>query len=150
MTSTKPSASNPLGNPAYPGWTASGGANWVGYLAKEYNASLLYSYNFAYGGATVNASLVKPYQSTVKSFIDQVGQFSSSIASHPSYAPWTAENSLFAIWLGVNDVGNSYYQEDVQTLLPKIMDSYFGQVQILYNAGARNFALLNVPRKRSC
>jgi len=115
---------------------------------KEYNSSLLYSYNFAYGGATVNASLVEPYTPTVKSFIDQVKQFSDSIASHPSYAPWTADTSLFAIWLGVNDVGNSYYTANVSAaLLPKIMDSYFSQVEILYEAGARNFALLSVPRR---
>lgn len=147
MSSAKPSPSNPLGNPTYPGWTTSGGANWIGYLVKDYNASTTYSFNFAYGGATVNASLVKPYQPTVKSFIDQVNQYSSSIASKPSYAPWTAENSLFAVWMGVNDVGNSYWLNDGQ-LLGKIMDSYFGQIDKLFASGARNFAFLNVPRRR--
>src|SRR3989337_2759760 len=63
VTLSKPSAANPLGNPSYPGWTSSGGPNWIGYLVKDYNASSLYSYNFAYGGATVNASLVHPFHS---------------------------------------------------------------------------------------
>ncbi|KAF2205161.1 hypothetical protein GQ43DRAFT_362971, partial [Delitschia confertaspora ATCC 74209] len=145
VTSTKPSVSNPLGNPTYPGWTTSGGANWIGYLIKSYNATPTYSYNFAYGGATTNASLVQPYTSTVKSFIDQVGQFKSSIASKPSYAPWTAENSLFAVWMGVNDVGNTYYLSGVNELLGRIMASYFSQVDIMYQAGARNFVFLGVP-----
>lgn len=147
VSSTKPSSSNPLGNPSYPGWTSSGGANWIGYLVKDYNRSSLYSYNFAYGGATVNASLVKPYQSTVKSLIDQVQQFSNSIATKPSYAPWTSDNSLFGIWMGVNDVGNSYWNANETELLGQIMQDYFEQVEILYKAGARNFVFLNVPRK---
>ncbi|KAF2012528.1 carbohydrate esterase family 16 protein [Aaosphaeria arxii CBS 175.79] len=139
---SKPSASNPFGNPAYPGYTSSGGPNWIGYLVTTYNSSLLYSYNFAYGGATVNASLVKPYKPEVKSLIDQVKQFSSSsLATNP---PWTPKESLFGIWMGVNDVGNSYGQND-SVLLGKILDDYFGQVEILYRAGARNFVFLSVP-----
>jgi phospholipase/lecithinase/hemolysin len=144
--SSKPSSANPLGNPAYPGYTTSGGPNWIGYLVREYNASAVYSFNFAYGGATVNASLVKPYQPTVKSLIDQVKQFSDSIASKPSYAPWTAATSLFGIWMGVNDVGNSYGNANVTDLHEKIMEDYFEQVEVLFKAGARNFAFLNVPR----
>lgn len=146
VAGAKPSSSNPLGNPAYPGWTSSGGPNWVGYLVKEFNAGSLYSYNFAYGGATVNASLVIPYQPTVKSLIDQVKQFSDSIAAKPSYAPWTANNSLFAIWMGVNDVGNSWWKENVTELHSMIMRDYFEEAEIMYNAGARNFAFLTVPR----
>ncbi|ORY00295.1 carbohydrate esterase family 16 protein [Clohesyomyces aquaticus] len=147
VSSTKPSSSNPLGNPAYPGWTTSGGPNWIGYLAHDYNSSVTYSYNFAYGGATVNASLVKPYQDTVKSFIDQVQQYKDSIAPKPTYAPWTPRNSLFGVWMGVNDVGNSYWNanDTEAALLGRIMDSYFGQIDVLYATGARNFVLLNVP-----
>lgn len=91
----------------------------------------------------MNASLVKPYRDDVKSLIDQVKQFSGSIAKNP---PWTAEESLFAIWMGVNDVGNSYGQNDA-VLLGRIQEDYFKQVEVLYQAGARNFAFLSVPRK---
>lgn len=147
VTSTAPSASNPIGNPPLPGWTASGGYNWVGFLAAQYNASTLLTYNFAYGGATTNASLVAPYEPTVLSFIDQVTQFSGSIADQPEQAPWTAENALFGVWMGVNDVGNSWWTEGYAELVEEIMDSYFGQLQVLYDAGARNFALLSVPRR---
>ncbi|KAK4033644.1 hypothetical protein C8A01DRAFT_49796 [Parachaetomium inaequale] len=144
IKSTKPSTSNPLGNPPLPGWTASGGLNWVGFLASKYNTSTLLAYNFAYGGATTNATIVPPYASTVLSFVDQVAQFSSSIAKKPSYAPW-GDNALFGVWIGVNDVGNSWWKEDYDQIVEQIMASYFGQLQILYNAGARNFMLLTVP-----
>jgi phospholipase/lecithinase/hemolysin len=149
INGNKPSSSNPLGNPALPGWTASGGLNWVGFLASQYNTSTLLAYNFAYGGATTNATIVPPFQSTVLSFIDQVAQFSGSIAKKPSYAPW-GDNALFGVWIGVNDVGNTWWKSDYDQIVNQIMDSYFGQLQILYDAGARNFMLLTVPRKCSC
>ena len=146
VTGTKPSSGNPLGNPPLPGWTASGGLNWVGFLASVYNQSTMLSYNFAYGGATTNASIVQPYASTVLSLIDQVALFSGSIAKKPSYAPW-GDNALFAVWIGVNDVGNSWWLSNYDSIVSQIMDTYFGQLKIMYNAGARNFVLLTVPRK---
>jgi hypothetical protein len=82
----------------------------------------------------------------VLSFIDQVAQFSGSIAKKPSYAPW-GDNALFGVWMGVNDVGNTWWMSDYDQIVERIMDSYFGQLQVLYNAGARNFMLMTVPRK---
>lgn len=146
-TGTKPSANNPLGNPNLPGWTASGGLNWVGFMVTEFNTTLRMSYNFAYGGATVDADLVTPYTSTVLSLIDQVAQFGDSLASHPDYAPWTADNTLVGVWMGVNDIGNSYWREDVDSLMAQVVERYFEQLQIIYNAGARQFVLLSVPRE---
>lgn len=80
--------------------------NWIDLLVSQYNLTSLYSYNFAYGGATTDASLVAPYEPSVLSFVDQVTEFTNSIASHPSTTPWTSENTLFGVWMGVNDVGN--------------------------------------------
>ncbi|POS75545.1 cellulose-binding GDSL lipase/acylhydrolase [Diaporthe helianthi] len=145
INGNKPSASNPIGNPALPGYTAAGGLNWVGMLASQLNTSTLLTYNFAYGGATTDSNLVKPYDPSVKSFVDQVGQFSSSLASHPSYAPWTAANTLVGVWIGVNDVGNSYYLSNVDEVIPSVIAKYFQLLQIIYDAGARNFVLLSVP-----
>jgi len=145
INGNKPNAANPIGNPNLPGWTASGGYNWVGFVTSQLNTSTLLTYNFAYGGATTNATLVAPWQPTVLSLVDQVAQFSGSIASHPSYAPWTADNTLVGIWMGVNDVGNSWWKSDYADIVEQIMDTYFGQLQIIYNAGARNFVLLTVP-----
>ena len=142
-----PNANNPLGNPTLPGYTTSGGKNWIGNLITTNNRTLLLNYNFSYGGATTNATIVKPFDPSVLSFIDQVTEFKNSIASKPSTTPWTSSNALFGIWIGVNDVGNSWYQSNVTDIFNSIMVSYFGQMQILYNAGARKFVLLSVPRK---
>ncbi|KAL2811378.1 hypothetical protein BJX63DRAFT_444088 [Aspergillus granulosus] len=145
ITSTKPSASNPLGNPPWPGWTSAGGANWISNLVATYNNSLLLNYNLAYGGATVNASLVAPYSPEVYSFIDQVAEFNEFLTPPPAYANWSANDTLFAVWMGVNDVGSSWWQTDPDTLQVEILDQLFEQIELVYAGGARNFALLTVP-----
>ena len=126
---TAPAPGNPLGNPPYPvsdtvllcicltngnydtqGYTAVGGTNWIDVDTVVYNKSLILTWNYAYGGATIDASLVAPYEPTVLSLTDQVNQFLSGAAEKPAAAPWTSENSLFSFWIGINDIGNSYYE----------------------------------------
>ncbi|KAI1504803.1 hypothetical protein F5X99DRAFT_349600 [Biscogniauxia marginata] len=153
-TLTAPSESSPLGNPESPvyGWTSSNGPNWVYYLTFKYNASLLQTYNFAYGGATVDADLVAPYTPTVKSLKDQVESefipgYTGDSPSAPSVPAWTGADSLFAFWIGINDVGNSYWKgaEELDALNAQIFDVYSGLVGKLYDTGARNFVFINVP-----
>ncbi|KAK6845832.1 fungal cellulose binding domain-containing protein [Apiospora arundinis] len=152
-TLAQPSPANPLGNPTYPGWTSSNGPNWVDYLTVKYNASLLQTYNLAVGGATVDSALVKPYLPTVLSVKQQVlDVFMPTYASPSSGLPqWTGSDTLFAFWIGINDVGNSYWQDDTAELNRKIFAVYADVVRTLYaDAGARNFLFLNVlPVERS-
>lgn len=110
LNSTLPAVGNPLGNPPYPGYTAVGGENWIDFDTTTFNKSLIFTYNFAYGGATIDATLVAPYEPTVLSLTDQVNEFLNWTASKPVSAPWTSSNSLFSVWIGINDIGNSYYQ----------------------------------------
>lgn len=147
VTSTAPSASNPIGNPAFPGYTTDNGINWIGHLVETYNTSLTLNYNFAYGGAVVDASLVTPYESTVLTLVDQTAEFINNLSPAPSDEPWTSDNSLFALWFGVNDIGNTYYESNSTTLTGLILDSYFAQAQKLYDAGGRYFVFLTAPRK---
>lgn len=119
-------------------------------MVTEFNTSLTLSYNFAYGGATVDADIVAPYAEDVLSFIDQVQEFSDSIASKPDYAPWTADNTVVGAWFGVNDVAGSYWSDTASDTYAAIAAKYFEQLQILYDAGVRQFVLLGVPRKPNC
>ncbi|PPQ88501.1 hypothetical protein CVT25_013172 [Psilocybe cyanescens] len=146
ITGPLPNSANPIGNPDFPGWSATGGANWVGYVTGTYNNSLLYTYNYAYGGATIDANLVTPYEPTVLSLTDQVNQFLTTVASKPATTPWTSSNALFSVWIGVNDIGNSYYNSgDRSAFSDTLLSAYFALVQKLYNAGGRNFLFANVP-----
>ncbi|KUJ20678.1 uncharacterized protein LY89DRAFT_579510 [Mollisia scopiformis] len=145
---TQPTRTNPLGNPTYPGYTAANGPNWVDFLTVKYNASTLLTYNLAYGGATINSALVAPYLPTVSSVAQQIeNEWFPAYASKPSTAPWNAQDTLFAIFDGINDVGNSWSKglPATTTLNGAIFAVYRGLVDELYYAGARNFAFLNVP-----
>ncbi|KAL0566559.1 hypothetical protein V5O48_015450 [Marasmius crinis-equi] len=131
ITGTLPTAGNPLGNPPYPGYTATGGPNWVGYEATTYNKSLLLTYNFAYGGATIDANLVKPYDPSVRSLTDQVNTY-LSWNSGAGKGVWKSANTLFSIWIGINDIGNSYYSSgDRSAFSDTLLKAEFALVQKL-------------------
>jgi phospholipase/lecithinase/hemolysin len=127
------------------GWTSCNGPNWVDFLTVEYNASTVLTYNFADGGATIDATLSKPWRPDVLSLIDQVQKrFLRRYAKKPPYAPWTSNNTLFAFWIGINDVGNTYWESN-RTRVNSMFLEYASLVEQVYEAGARNFIFLGVP-----
>ncbi|CUA70100.1 hypothetical protein RSOLAG22IIIB_00446 [Rhizoctonia solani] len=117
-------------NSPTPGWTSSNGPNWVQYLGSNYNVTNTKVYNLAYGGATTDSKLVTPYLPTVQSFVDQVSLFSKYFSPVPAEAPWDSNNSLFGIWIGINDIAGQFL----------VVEQYE-----LYKRGARSFLFLNVP-----
>ncbi|KAH6666854.1 hypothetical protein B0J14DRAFT_189711 [Halenospora varia] len=147
-TLTLPSASNPIGNPAFPGDTLAGGINWIGHLTQTFNTSLTLTYNYAVSGATVDSAIVAPFVSSATPMTDQVSQFlsPSSPSPKPATAPWTAENSLFSVFFGINDIQWSYNgtgpRPDVYEKVAKAME---GQVGKLWGVGARRFLVMGVP-----
>ncbi|KAF9037785.1 hypothetical protein BDZ89DRAFT_1157227 [Hymenopellis radicata] len=142
-TGPLPSVGNPLGNPTYPGWTSSGGENWIDLTTTTYNTSLVFTYNLAYGGATIDANLVAPYTPSVLSLTDQVNDFLQSGGLIPS---WSSNNTLFSFWIGINDLGNSYYLGgDRGVFSDTLLDAYFALIAKLVATGARNFLFINVP-----
>ncbi|QDS68385.1 hypothetical protein FKW77_010752 [Venturia effusa] len=145
ISGIQPSLGNPLGNPPYPGWTSCNGPNWVDYLTVEYNSSNVLTYNVADGGATIDATLVKPWKPEVQSLTDQVHKrYLSKYGSKPPEAPWAPENTLFVFWIGINDVGNSYWGQN-NTLVDQIYEKYLSLIEEVYGTGARNFLFMGVP-----
>ena len=127
----------------------SGGLSWPGFLATELNTTLTLTYNFAVVYATVDNAIIPAMVGGVPSISDQVDTWTKNLAPKPSYAPWTSENSLFAVYVGTNDVGNTYNKEDYKAQLNKSLDRLFVLLGSLYSSGARSFALLSVPRMSS-
>ncbi|KAF8591196.1 carbohydrate esterase family 16 protein [Ramaria rubella] len=141
-----PSSSNPLGNPNFPGVTSSGGENWVGYLLETFNKTRTYSYNFAFSGATLDSSLAAPSSPSVVSVRNQIEQeFLPGLGQKPATVPWTAADSLFAIFDGINDVLNIDGSGNQVTAQQPFFTLYTTLVNELYNAGARNFLFIGVP-----
>jgi phospholipase/lecithinase/hemolysin len=148
VSGVQPTPTNPLGNPTFPGYTAADGPNWVDQLTVKYNASKLLTYNLAYGGATIDSALVAPYLPTVSSVAEQIeNEWFPAYALKPSDAPWSSDDTLFAVFDGINDVGNSWSKglPATTTLNAAIFAVYHGLVMELYYAGARNFLFINVP-----
>ncbi|KAF9062713.1 hypothetical protein BDP27DRAFT_1233189 [Rhodocollybia butyracea] len=104
-----PQIGQPLGNPPYPGGTTTVGPNWIDFYTVMFNNSLILTWNYAYGGATIDASLAPPFTPTVLSLTDQVNEFLSGTATKPVVASWTSENALFSIWIGINDLTWSWW-----------------------------------------
>ncbi|KAH6892632.1 hypothetical protein B0T10DRAFT_511329 [Thelonectria olida] len=145
VTRGRPTPANPMGNPAFPGVSTSGGMNWVSSLAAELNTSLTLSYNFAQGGATVDARIVPPHSGRVNCLADQVGQFLKSIATRPEIAPWTRSNALVGVWIGLNDVSINCERTNSTAIYPKSIARCFELLQLLYYVGIRKFVLLTAP-----
>ncbi|OSD08446.1 carbohydrate esterase family 16 protein [Trametes coccinea BRFM310] len=136
-----------VGSPV-PGFTSSNGPNWVQFLGGLYNVTDTKVFNLASGGATIDAALVAPFEPTVLSIVDQVQQFHEILAPKPAGAQWESSNSLFAFWIGINDVGNSFSWTNVTSQAEfhrVLMKRLFSQVEILYKDGARSFLFLTVP-----
>ncbi|KAJ7481040.1 carbohydrate esterase family 16 protein [Mycena galericulata] len=134
-------------NSVDPGFTSSNGPNWVEALRDTYNVAGTKVFNLAYGGATIDSALVTPYLPTVLSVVDQVAQFKTFLAPKPLGAQWNSSNSLFAIWIGINDCGNSYgWTNTTQPAFNKVlMNRLASQIEELYSFGARSFLFLTVP-----
>ncbi|TEY38149.1 hypothetical protein BOTCAL_0494g00030 [Botryotinia calthae] len=137
---TLPSAKNPLGV-ALPGTTTDGGLGWLGVVATELNSSLVLGYDYAEYGATTDNSLVN---GDTHDLIAQVTEFETYAAHNASTAPWTKDNTMAIVWMGINDVGNAYWDGFV-TPYDAILDVYFARLQNLYDAGIRYFTLFTIP-----
>ncbi|KAI3393602.1 hypothetical protein diail_3906 [Diaporthe ilicicola] len=137
-----PSASNPMGSG---GSTTTGGLNWVGMVTEQLNSSLVLTYDFAYYGADISNTIINTGVTT--DLIAQVASFEKNLVPAPNEAPWTAEDLLVAVWIGINDIGQCFWSSSQYTTCPidEALTKYFDLMQNLYDDGARNFVLNTVP-----
>lgn len=116
---------------------AAGGENWIDYDTTTYNKSLVLTYNYAYSGATIDSNLVAPYTPTVRSFTDQVDEFLTSTA------PWTSSNTLFSVWIGINDIDRTYLNGgDRDAFSDTLVNAYFALVQKLVSDNIFSYSFL--------
>ncbi|KFY33462.1 hypothetical protein V494_07603 [Pseudogymnoascus sp. VKM F-4513 (FW-928)] len=136
VTKTQPSDSNPFGNT---GSTSSNGLNWVHYMTSTYNSSLFWTYDFALSGATIDGDIV-----TGSTGRDVDGELNDGFL--PAYGSqegfFDETNSLFVIWIGINDLVNSYLGDDVH---PALFIRLRELVNDMHEAGARQFVFINAP-----
>jgi len=112
-------------------------------MTVQYNQSRILSFDYAISGNTISG-----VQAQINDWLPTAGK-------KPSYAPWTATNSLFATWIGINDIKYAFNQTQVHSELTvnnsanaqpgPSMTSLFNLMDTLYTQGARNFLFVNVP-----
>ena len=143
VSGVQPGPANPLGNPVYPGATSANGPNYVDFLTTTYNESYIQTYNFGYGGATVDPALVEsPYGLIVQSFEQQVTQSFLPLYSNGEVS-WSADNTLFGVFFGINDVILSYAQQN-SSLNYDLIKDYESLVNQVSNS---NFVFLSTSSK---
>ncbi|KAG7007884.1 hypothetical protein G7Y79_00008g025220 [Physcia stellaris] len=154
INGVQPSSVDALGNPEYgtafsdtSGGTFSGGPNYIDFLVANYNETLVLSYNFASGGATITDSIVKTGVPQINTLQEQVEQLFRPKYSTQKDRPdgWTSDFSIFTILFGINDIQSSYKDSDPATRIPELLDAYFQYVNELYDDGARRFLFIGIP-----
>jgi hypothetical protein len=99
----------------------------------------------AWGGATVDSKLAKPYLPTVHSLTDQIDSDYLPIYGKGSKRKlWSPNNTLFSFWIGINDIVDTYATKN-SSLVPTIFNEYAALIEKVYDSGARNFLLMDVP-----
>jgi phospholipase/lecithinase/hemolysin len=158
ISGPQPSPSQPFGNPSVgtspddllgnrdiTNKTSANGPLWTQYLTVIYNTTTTLLYDFAISGSSIpdgfSSQILNEYEPQYAS------QFSSNLTS---YGSWNANNSIFASWIGINDINwcsalFSSTPSDFSTCLPPRLDMYFSLMTSLYNTGARNFFFVNLP-----
>jgi len=124
---------NPLGI-KFPGHTWTEGPdtpNWVGWLISKYSKNPnLIAYDYAVGGDDVSG---------VREQIHE--EFVPHIGGKPDWARWEESNTLFVIWVGINDCAYIRDEEPIRKAIDKLI-----KLQLdLYDVGARNFLLIDIP-----
>ena len=144
LSGTLPSPGNPTGHPAVGSTTWSLGPVYTEWLVTQYNNTNVFDYDFGWGGATVNASIVSPSSASIATFEEQVTKYFEPMFSSQDggAVPWTGDNSIFSIFFGINDIIISCASAGTQAA---VLDSYFNLAANLYNAGARRFLFIGVP-----
>ncbi|KAJ6543643.1 hypothetical protein B0H10DRAFT_1371991 [Mycena sp. CBHHK59/15] len=127
------------------------GENFVGFDTVTYNKSTILTYNYAYGGATIDANLVVPYLPFVHGPGERVprwrGEKNPDVAvderEHPVHGmDWWV---LFFLLKLLPVRGSYYLSGDRNAFSDTLLNAYFALVQKLVGAGGRNFLLINVP-----
>lgn len=116
-------------------------------MTSQLNTSLVLTYDWAYYGADTSNAIINTGVTT--DFIAQVGEFEEYLVPPPSEAPWTAEDTAVFVWMGINDVGECFWESSLYPTCPidEVMETYFGLLGDLYDDGVRSFVLLMVPRR---
>lgn len=124
----------------------------MGYLTAIQNITLVKTVNFAYGGSTIDLELIHPDTPALRDFKYQINEqyMLNYVYDNQKIMEWSPDDTLFIIWMGVNDIHNAFNgtdgkHDDTSRHFGTVFEEFAEDVNMLYDSGARNFLFLNVP-----
>lgn len=129
--------------------TASGGLSWAQYAAQSAGARLV---DYAISGATCSKVMVDRFFSAINGpfpsvMEDGIPSFQADVAFDTIFPDRTARNTVYALWIGTNDLGAGAFLTDAQkpgATVSDYVDCVWSAFDAIYKAGGRRFVLLNV------
>jgi phospholipase/lecithinase/hemolysin len=129
--------------------TASGGLAWGQYVAQYTGANYR---DYAVSGATCSNEIISRYLSAINEpfpsvMDDEIPSYKADIAFKSMYPDRTALNTVYALWIGTNDLGYGAFLTDSQapgTTISDYVDCIWSVFDNIYQTGGRRFVLLNV------
>lgn len=127
--------------------TASGGKIWARFAAEEAKADL---FNYAVAGAACDTDIIyRPFAPVNGPFPgvknDEIPAFQADIKTK-AYKGISADNTVYALWIGTNDLGYGAFLTDSQGtgyVISDFVDCVWDVFDSIHAAGGRRFVLLN-------
>ncbi|KAI0151168.1 acetyl esterase [Pestalotiopsis sp. NC0098] len=149
--STPPVATNTSGS----NFTSTGGYAW-GHFASEALGAKYYDYAvsgafcsneiFSRYLAGINRTFPAVLEDEIPSFLEDVAYVNASTGTNTFYTDRESNNTVYALWIGTNDLGLDAFLTDSQHAGLTISD-FVGCIwqvfDAIYSAGGRHFVLLN-------
>ncbi|KAM0753253.1 hypothetical protein T439DRAFT_323896 [Meredithblackwellia eburnea MCA 4105] len=126
------------------GETSANGPNWIQYLSRTYNDSNIMMRSLAAHGASIDNDLVQisDHETGVR---QQVDKFEKYLFPPPAEIPWKSTNTLFTIWVGINDCDLTFERPGQHEWHTTEFRVWRIQMERLYSFGARHFLVMTIP-----
>jgi len=124
---------------SYTGKNRSGGKNWPLQLIDLHPMKM---WNFAEAACTVDVEII---DRGARDFKYQCNNFDKLVKNKKTTDEW-GKVGLFAIWIGSNDIRSMDRKtKNKEEIYDRIIVEMFKIVEVLYQKGARNLLIINVP-----
>ncbi|KXX82111.1 GDSL esterase/lipase EXL6 [Madurella mycetomatis] len=129
--------------------TASGGLSWAQFAAQRAGANLV---DYAISGGTCSKVMIDRYFSPIDGpfpsvIEDGIPSFQADIDYETIFPNRTARNTVYALWIGTNDLGAGAFLTDAQApgaTISDYVDCVWSVFDAIYETGGRRFVLFNV------
>ncbi|KAK8102379.1 acetyl esterase [Apiospora sp. TS-2023a] len=143
-------------------FTASGGYSWGHFATQQLGAKF---YDYAVSGAfcsnniferflpSINRTFPSVLEDEIPSFVEDVAYINASTGTNTFYPNRAGDNTVYALWIGTNDLGGDAFLTDSQhagLTITDFVDCIWAVFDAIYAQGGRHFVLFNqAPLERS-